>query len=301
MLQAAAAVPDPLLWATPVGKAYRLSASVSAPDLSQAAISFGYNPTDIPEGMENWLRLYYYPLDGGGWRELPTALDAYNNMASAPCQGQGWYALMAAVELSLSGPGWEAFSYPLAYTQSVSQALLSIDDAYTSVYWYNAADPADPWKLFDRRASAYANDLSELRFAEAYWIHLSQAVTLTLGGGEKRAPHSPGAFPWPPATFYGQALPGASFVPAAGMTVNAWVNGTLCGQALTELYAGQVVYDINVNADTPFSPGCGAEGRRIRFQVDGRWANAAPLWNNDRAWELPLAFDYRVFLPSIQR
>ena len=53
----------------------------------------------------------------------------------------------------------------------------------------------------------------------------------------------------PPATYYGPVLPSENFTPKPGMEVFAWTGGVKCGQGITQLVDGQVVYSINVSAD----------------------------------------------------
>ena len=317
VLQAAAAVPNPLPWATPVGKAYILNASVNAPDLSQAAISFGYNPLEVPALAESRLSLYFRPLAGGDWQILPTQRDAYNNMASAPCQGQGWYVLMSSMRIPLE-TGWNLFGYPgaenlpISATLPVSQALSSIAGVYQIVYGYDPAYPNDPWQVYGVDAPGWVNDLELLTFGHGYWISVTQPVTLYLGvndpGGARlsAAAAAETSLQPPPATFYGALQEKGGFIPQAGMPIGAWVQDesgalTLCGQSALQLAAGQTVYVIHVNAASPENPACGRRGLPIRFQVDGRWLPAGAVWNNDRTWELPLSPGFELYLPAISR
>lgn len=177
-LQAATSIPAPLPWASVIGQAYRLSASQQAPDLAGASISFVYMGDDVPPGGEPWLRIYYW--DGMSWQQLPTALDVYYNNASAPVQGEGLYALMASVELPLYGPGWNLVSYPLYTSRPVTEAMLSLSGHFTTVYTYDAADAADPWKMYDVTVPAWANDLETLQYNHGYWINATATVTWSL-------------------------------------------------------------------------------------------------------------------------
>ena len=252
VLQAASSVPNPLAWATPVGRAYRLTASLNAPDLSQAAISFSYNPADVPSGAEDQLHIYYRSLAGGDWQVQPTTLDVYNNMASAACLGQGWYALMSSMEVALRSSGWNLFAYSLKQSHPVMEALRSLDGLYQIVYSYQPENsPAQPWKMYAPGVPTWANNLQTLEFGRGYWITVTQPVTLYLGTGAANAANfTYGAdlsggesaaliLPPPPATFYGALLPGEDFTPTEGATVTAWVvNGqdfALCGEGSARL------------------------------------------------------------------
>ncbi len=331
-LQAASSIPDPLSWAAPVGKVYRLAAAPASnpPDFSRAAISFGYNPLDVPGLAENRLRLYYHPLNGGEWQLLPTQVDEYNNMASAPCQGQGWYALMSSREVSLPSAGWNLFAYSLERSLPVTDALRSLDGFYQSIYGYYSLDVDDPWKLHDVGVPSWVNDLQTLEVGHGYWITVTQPVTLYLGYPDLAytAALPNGDFPlgrvgWgggegvvnelPPATYYGALMGNGGFTPQAGMIIEAWVGAggeaVFCGQGVTQIVDGQVVYSIDVWAASASQPGCGQPGRPVRFKVKdqavilliGDPVRSDLAWNNDRVWEVTLSPGYRIFLPAVSR
>ncbi len=61
-------------------------------------------------------------------------------MASTPTQGPGVYALMSSIEITIDGPGWNLFAYPVAANRPVTDALISITGYYTTVYGYKPAD-----------------------------------------------------------------------------------------------------------------------------------------------------------------
>jgi hypothetical protein len=41
------------------------------------------------------------------------------------------------------------------------------------VYAYHPLDASDPWKLYDRTAPAWVNDLAEMAPAWGYWIYVT--------------------------------------------------------------------------------------------------------------------------------
>jgi hypothetical protein len=297
-LQAATRIPSPPLWVTVVGHGYRLVGSAGAPDLRGASISFSYLGREVPSGEEDWLRVYFW--DGGAWHKLPTTLDTYYNMASAEVQGEGLYVLMSSLEIPLNSPGWNLFAYPVEEARGVTEALLSISGYYTTVYGYKGTRP-DPWEVYGVGAPAWVNDLHELEFGHGYWINVSDALTLYLKGGSGSLVMSGSAFPYPPATYYGQVMAGDGLEPTAGMTVTAWVAGTLCGQGvLTDIAGYDVAYVVDVMAeDWDEYAGCGAPGREVTFRVDGYDMAPSVIWSNDRLWELTLTPVSRVYLPLI--
>jgi hypothetical protein len=190
-------------------------------------------------------------------------------------------------------------------TQPVSQALLSIQDYYTTVYGYEPTDATDPWKVYDTGVPTYVNDLEMLEFGNGYWINVSQAITLHLASSVFPMAANgldSATMPRPPATFYGVVLPGPGFAPALGMEVTAWIGGNLCGQAETMAVGGQVVYAINVLAeDDGAAAGCGAPGRAVTFQVDSQPMVPSTTWDTSRLWEVRLLPNHRVYLPLILR
>jgi hypothetical protein len=273
--------------------------------LPVGSVSIQYLSNDVAVAgvQESDLRLYYW--DGAQWLELNTVLDTYFNLASAPSQGEGIYALMASVTIPLYGPGWNLIAYPVQVTRTVTEALLSISGVYTTVYGYEPTDPdGDVWKVYDVGVPDWVNDLHELVFGKGYWINVSEEITLYLNGGASvmvSGPLAP-AMALPPSTFYGAVQSSEWFTPAPGMLVTARIDGHLCGQARTRQVGDQVVYVIDVLAEgNGQAVGCGAAGRTVTFEFDDRWMSASVPWDNHHLWELILNPNLVVFLPLIGR
>jgi hypothetical protein len=303
-LQSATHLPGTPSWATVVGNEYWLVLSEeSEVDLDAASISFQYMGSQVPEGEEGWLRVYYWDEGTETWEQLPTALDPYHNTASAQVQGPGLYALMSSIEVPLYTTGWNLASYPVYGTRTVTEALQSIDEYYTIVYGYDAQDAGDPWKVYAKGVPEYVEDLHELEFSRGYWISATQPVTWYLRGGSGSVDAS-GTFGSPPATYYGPALAGSGFVPAAGMQVSAYVNGHRCGQGETLEVGGQIVYSVNVFADVlreGGAAGCGETGDTVTFYVGGQLMGPTAMWNDSRLWKVVLHPDEgrRIYLPLV--
>lgn len=87
-----------------------------------------------------------------------------------------------------------------------------------------------------------------------------------------------------PATYYGPVLAGGTFSPTVGMTVTAVISGSVCGVTPTITDAGAVLYGIQVSQNML----CGASGRRVSFVVAGQVMTPTVLWNDARAWYVPL-------------
>ena len=310
-LQTATTIPMVPSWATVVGQAYRLAATPSAPSLNDISISFNYMGNEVPAGEEDWLRVYFW--DGGDWQQLSTELETYHNMASAPTQGPGLYALMSSVEIPLYGPGWNNFAYPVQETRPVTEALLSISGYYSTVYGYDTTDENDPWKVYDTTVTetlylTTVNDLKELKFGRGYWISVTDAITLMLKGAsdpdQAASLARAGDMGSPPSTYYGRVGRDSAFTPTTEMTVTAWIEGKQCGQGRIVKVDSELIYSINVFADGPggFS-GCGSQGDSVTFKVGSRTMAPSAVWNNHRLWELslsPASLQF-VYLPLILR
>ncbi len=312
ILQSAARPPAAPPWASMVGQAYRLDASPGAPSLAGTSLQFYYLRREVPPGEEGFLRVYY--SNGGDWQPITStlSLDGVAPYVVAPVQGAGLYVLMSSLDIPLEGVGWNLFSYPVDATRPVAEALLSISGYYTTVYGYDASDLANQWKVYNASVPSWVNDLHNLEFGHGYWIKLSQSVMLWLKGGSASRYPTPalpiaqssdgeGENPTPPATFYG-ILP-ASLSPQAGQTLTAWIDGKVCGQALTFQEADKVVFVIKVFAeDDAAYTGCGFPGRTVTFQLEGQNLGLRLPWQTERLVELyaPPSV-YTIYLPSVSR
>jgi hypothetical protein len=304
-LQALARVTNAPAWTTVVGQGYRLTASAGAPDLRGTSLSISYLASEVAPGEEEWIRMYY-SADGLSWRQLTTDLDTYYNAATALVQGPGLYALMSSIEIDLPYAGWNLFAYPVTGSQPVSQALQSISGFYSAVYGCNPTDTSDPWQLYCPAAPDWVNDLEVLEFGRGYWINVSEPVTIGLKGSAATlaAPATANGCGFvPPATYYGTLEPEGTFSPASGVPVTAWIAGHLCGQALTRLEGGQVVFSVDVPADdVTANPGCGAPGRSVTFKVGGQAMRPAVTWDNNRVTGIALRpGSLRLYLPYVMK
>jgi subtilisin-like proprotein convertase family protein len=302
-IQAMAALPTLPPGRTVIGQGYRLMATTGTPVVT-GSISFQYLSSDVlVAGVdEDLLSVYFY--EGSMWQELTTERDAYFNLASAPSQGVGLYALMASVQISLEAPGWNLFSYPVRTSRPVTEALLSISGYYTTVYGYDATDSTDPWRVYDVSVPAYVNTLTDLEYGHGYWINVSQPITIHLPADSETLLTSANIPPSPPATFYGLVADQPGAPASAGVAVRAWVNGKQCGQGQTQLIGGQVVYAIHVLANgAGQASGCSQLGQLISFQVGSQMVTTTAPWDNRQLWHLPLGTTSGVkyYLPLVLR
>jgi subtilisin-like proprotein convertase family protein len=282
---------------TVIGQGYSLLSTPNTP-LITGSVSIQYLSNDVlvAGANEDGLTIYFY--DGNAWTALDTTRDAYFNLASAPSQGVGVYALMASVQVPLNAPGWNLFSYPLQESQPVTQALLSISGTYSAVYGFYAEDATHPWKLYATGVPTYVNDLITLDPGRGYWISATQAVTVHFSNLMPVRASLPAS---PPDTFYGVVQAGPLFTPAAGQTVQARIGGAICGQGATQIYNGQIVYVVDVLADDGVAnAGCGQLGRSITFVVNGQIMRPGGAWDNNQLSHLDLS-PVALYLPIIRR
>ena len=212
----------------------------------------------------------------------------YYNMATALVQDPGQYALMSSIEIALPSAGWNNFAYPVTGSRPVAQALQSISGFYSAVYGCNPTDAVDPWKLYCPAAPDWVNDLEVLEFGRGYWINVSQPITIGLKGSAATlaTPATANGCGFvPPATYYGVLKPGGGFSPQKDVTITAWIDGHLCGQALTQEQGGQIVFSLDVPFEDMANPGCGAPGRRVTFKVGNRDMFPGVSWDNNQRHE----------------
>ena len=240
-LLALPAIPGLPAWYTVVGQGYRFEATQAI----SRTVAFNYLQRDVPDGYEHTLRLYFSDDEGATWQGLDTKLDTVENLATAPAEESGIYALIAAVDIPVYVSGWNLFSYPVPESRPVAEALASVAGRYSTVYGYDGQDPANPWKVFSVDAPEWVNDLERLEFGRGYWINASEPITLQLKVataitttatarpiGSISAETASGRRP-PPAIYYGGIASEAGFAPKPGERVTAWIGEALCGEGVT--------------------------------------------------------------------
>ncbi len=63
---------------------------------------------------------------------------------------------------------WNLVGFQEAAPRPVASA---VPDSVSLIFGFNAADLSDPWKMFDRSAPAWVNDLTELTPGWGYWVY----------------------------------------------------------------------------------------------------------------------------------
>ena len=208
-----------------------------------------------------------------------------------------------AIQVSLPITGWNLFGYPLQRTLPVTEALSSIDGKYDRVFGYESADPSSPWKMYDPTLQApfdsLLNELTEMVFAQGYWLRTTEPVTLTLPGDNaaRLAADASTLRALPPATLYGY-LPSN---PYAGQPIEAWIGATRCGLGVTQaMDDGRVAFAVHVSAADSSTPSCGTVGRAVTLKVAGAEVLIS-TWDNDQAGFVDFTpqFTQPIYLPLV--
>ncbi len=94
---------------------------------------------------------------------------------------QGSVPTSSVIALSTTGQGWNLVGYPAATNRPLPDALRDngIGTNFSLVYSYRANQP-DQWKLFDRTAPGWSNDLTSLEPGWGYWVKAAPTLTITI-------------------------------------------------------------------------------------------------------------------------
>jgi hypothetical protein len=109
----------------------------------------------------------------GFWIHIPTVSPVLYVTGSIPTT--------TSIPLSPTGSGWNLVGFPSASGKALPEVLRDhgVGTAYNLVYAYHAGD-ADLWKMFDRTAPAWVNDLSGLAPGWGYWVQVTSSVTWSV-------------------------------------------------------------------------------------------------------------------------
>lgn len=87
---------------------------------------------------------------------------------------------------------------PLPLFPHVQEALAPIADCLNLALTYDASDALDPWKLYDKWAVVFANDLNYMIPGRGYWLRVNCDTTLTYEGRSARVRAGWNLIGWPP-------------------------------------------------------------------------------------------------------
>ena len=128
------------------------------------AISFTYLQRTVPDGYEHTLQIYFLPAGKQSWEPLPTRQAVDNRVIAELKPGPGHYTIMSTIALRPLEAGHALLAYPLPGCRPTAEALASIEGRYERVSRLGAT------------GGVVESDVTELRFGEIYWIHLSPEV-----------------------------------------------------------------------------------------------------------------------------
>ncbi|MCO5204024.1 MAG: VCBS repeat-containing protein [Anaerolineae bacterium] len=171
------------LWMTPVGQLYRLALDADQTISATRMISFRYLQRDVPKGYEHALSIYHLAEGTQAWKQLSTTRDATSNVVIAELEPtDGYYAVMAVVELPPLQQGWNLLTYPIAGSRPVTEALAALSGKYAHVLTLrNDATTGELLLPPEPSALATATDWQtpkELSFGRIVWIYITEDGTI---------------------------------------------------------------------------------------------------------------------------
>ena len=165
------------LFSFPVHPDQTAPADVLSPIVGEYGIVYTYDGCDT---ADPWAQ---YDPDAPVYANDLTAMDE---------TGGFWISAAAATTLPVAGTvpdttsiplcaGWNMVGYPALTAQSPADALASLaGGGCVTVYAYDPADAADPWKTYGSCTPAYVDDLTQMEPGRGYWIYVEQASTWSL-------------------------------------------------------------------------------------------------------------------------
>ena len=142
-------------------------------------------------GQYNLVYAWDASLTSNNWLHYDPAQSVGNDLLTLTSHQGFWINITAATPITLTitgtppvtsiiqlfddSPGaWNLVSFPSSTSQPLPEALSlhGANDLGLLIFSYRAGD-ADVWKMYDRTAPAYANDLSSLTPGWGYWIKVT--------------------------------------------------------------------------------------------------------------------------------
>ena len=162
-------------------------------------VSFNLRPADpdikaVLESVAGKYSLVYgwnASSDSSNWLRFDPALGFGNTLTELHESMGFWIYMEVSATLTVLGTrptiteislyeGWNLIGWPSDASADLPAALSEIASNYDLVMAYHAIDTADPWKLFDLKATDYANDLMEMAPGWGYWIKMTAADSLPI-------------------------------------------------------------------------------------------------------------------------
>jgi hypothetical protein len=76
--------------------------------------------------------------------------------------------------------GWNMVGFPSQTERDMATLLTGISDHINVVWYYDASDPASPWKRHVPSGPPWGNTLGQFTPTQGYWMQVSEACTLTI-------------------------------------------------------------------------------------------------------------------------
>ena len=127
----------------------------------------------------NWLKADTVPYSPDTLTTLDETMGFWLHMTAADTLDvTGTMPDTTSIPLSVNAGGWNLVGYPSSVNRNLPGALTDngVGTDFSLVYAYHAGE-ADMWKLFDRSAPLYANDLKQLTPGWGYWVKVSADKT----------------------------------------------------------------------------------------------------------------------------
>jgi len=144
---------------------------------------YAWDASGAHSGSGNWMKADNIPMTTddlvtldetqGFWIHM-TAADTLVITGSAPST--------TTIPLFITGGTWNLVSYP-SPTERLLPDVLSTNGLGTGnflIFSYRPADTVDPWKMYDRSAEPYANDLLSMTAGWGYWIQVQAPATWNI-------------------------------------------------------------------------------------------------------------------------
>jgi hypothetical protein len=141
---------------------------------------YAWDSTGAHAGSGNWLKYDNIPLSPDTLLTLDEMIGFWIHMtASDTLDVQGTVPASSNISLRNDAGGWNLVAYPSAVNGQLPDVLRDhgVGTDFSLIYAHHANDIADAWKLFDRSAPSYANDLTQLTPGWGYWIKVSADKT----------------------------------------------------------------------------------------------------------------------------
>ncbi|NWG07638.1 MAG: BMP family ABC transporter substrate-binding protein [Chloroflexi bacterium] len=159
-------------------------ASVLASVEDSFDLVYAWDATGAHPGSGNWLKYDNVPFSPDTLTALDETVGFWIHMTSTDVlEVAGSVPTTTNISLWDNAGGWNLVGYPSISDQSMPAVLSDhgVGTNFSLVYAYHANDILDPWKLYDRSAPVFLNDLTQLTPGWGYWINVATDLTWDVG------------------------------------------------------------------------------------------------------------------------